>query len=518
MVSRKLPLLVSLAATALFGLVPSARAAGDGVEHMHFMVGPIKVTPGQNRYAFRPILANERPDVVGWITAFRPNLVRADGSVPPTNLVMFHHGVFINMSREDATFPGFPERFLGSGEEKTKVVFPPGFGYRYRVNDNWVLNHMIHNLTSQPMTLYVSYSIDFIPDGSPAAQGMRAVRPIWMDVRNGDGYPVFDVLRGSGGKDGKFTYPDDDPNAYPDGWQRNLWQVDRNGVLIGTAGHLHTGGLATDLYLRRTDARYEGRNFRKLATPAQRRRCRNRSPSVAGNRVHLFRSDARYWEPAGPVSWDVSMKATRPSWKVAVHKGDLLEVNTTYETRLGSWYESMGIMVVWMADGGGGKNPYKTKVDWPGRVTHGHLSENNVHGGGPSNLPDPRKLPGVLATGALSISGFTYEQGDLRLSTPNDRPPVIKEGKSLTFELSQQDSSQEIWHSLTSCTPPCNKSTGIAYPIPNGRFQFDSGQLGTHTPAVGRTTWETPKTLPPGTYTYFCRIHPSMRGSFRVVK
>jgi hypothetical protein len=96
------------------------------------------------------------------------------------------------------------------------------------------------------------------------------------------------------------------------------------------------------------------------------------------------------------------------------------------------------------------------------------------------------------------------------------RPPVVKQGQSLVFQLSAGDASQEIWHSLTSCAPPCNRSTGIAYPLPDGKFQFDSGQLGTRTPAVGRVTWETPRSLPAGTYTYFCRIHPFMRGAFRV--
>ena len=51
---------------------------------------------------------------------------------------------------------------------------------------------------------------------------------------------------------------------------------------------------------------------------------------------------------------------------------------------------------------------------------------------------------------------------------------------------------------------------------------FDSGQLGFNyagfnAPAVDRDTWTTPKNLPPGTYSYFCRVHPFMRGSFRVV-
>ena len=49
---------------------------------------------------------------------------------------------------------------------------------------------------------------------------------------------------------------------------------------------------------------------------------------------------------------------------------------------------------------------------------------------------------------------------------------------------------------------------------------FDSGQLGYgpqgFTAAANRADWETPADLKPGTYTYFCRIHPFMRGAFRV--
>ena len=52
----------------------------------------------------------------------------------------------------------------------------------------------------------------------------------------------------------------------------------------------------------------------------------------------------------------------------------------------------------------------------------------------------------------------------------------------------------------------------------NGKIVFDSGELGTGgVPASGSVTWSTPTNLPPGTYTYWCRIHPFMRGAFRVV-
>lgn len=507
---------VLLVAILMLSLVPGAEAAKlpAGTQRITYMVGPLKVTPGQNRIAYHPI--REKPQVDGWITRIKPNLVNADGSVPNTDQVMFHHGVWVNLSGGNAT-SGLPELFFAAGEEKTIFKLPKGYGYRYHAKDNWLLNHMIHNLTPRAMQLYVTYTIDFIPDTAPAAKSIQPVRPIWMDVENGRLYPVFDVYKGAGRK-GKFTYPDDAVNPYRGRRQRNKWTVDRDGVLVATAGHVHAGGLYTDMYLNRPGAIYAGPRCSARPTAAKRRSCRAKAPNVNGSRAHLFRSEAKYFEPAGPVSWDVSMTATPANWRVAVKKGDTLEINATYETKRAGWFESMGIMVVFMADGNAGKDPYRSKVDYKGKVTHGHLKENNVHGGKKTKLPDPRKLPaGPFSPGPLSIDGFSYQQGDLRRQGDAQRPPTVKQGQSLRFELGNGDARQEIWHSLSSCKAPCNRSTGIAYPIPDGKFFFDSGQLGTvRPPTVGRKFWDTPKALPKGTYTYFCRIHPFMRGAFRV--
>jgi plastocyanin len=50
---------------------------------------------------------------------------------------------------------------------------------------------------------------------------------------------------------------------------------------------------------------------------------------------------------------------------------------------------------------------------------------------------------------------------------------------------------------------------------------FDSGQLGYgptgYSAASNRADWFTPSGLKPGTYVYFCRVHPFMRGAFRVI-
>ena len=75
------------------------------------------------------------------------------------------------------------------------------------------------------------------------------------------------------------------------------------GVLVHTFGHLHPGGLHVDLDLLRD-----------------------------GKDAHLFESTAKYYEPAGAVSWDVSMTATRDNWAVAVQPGDVLKISATYDT------------------------------------------------------------------------------------------------------------------------------------------------------------------------------------------
>jgi plastocyanin len=182
----------------------------------------------------------------------------------------------------------------------------------------------------------------------------------------------------------------------------------------------------------------------------------------------------------------------------------------------------MGLQVVYMADADvAGKDPYRQKVNDRGVINHGQLEENSDHGGtGPVVGPDPRTLPsGLLATSPLSIGGYTYEAGDFRIPGAIGRPPVVEQGEQITFQLSSSDEANRIWHSLTSCKSPCNKSTGISYPIPDGEFQFDSGQLGSGgAPTVNRTTWSTPPNMPVGTHTFFCRIHPLMRGAVRVIK
>ena len=455
------------------------RTGKDGVRHLRFRWGPVRIAPGQNTI----VISDEslKPPGPGWITSFAPNLTYVNGKVPPVDIIHLHHAVWLVNGRLS----------WAAGEEKTRVRVPKGFGWRYQPGDRWALNHMIHNLTPNRTRVFITWKMDFVPSGARAARRMHEVQTQWLDVEGGKAYPVFDALQGSG-PNGRFTFPDDSPNPYPDGIARNRWVVDHDGTLVGTAGHLHPGGLWTDLKLTRD-----------------------------GRTVELFRSRAHYFEPAGPVSWDVSMTATPRNWRVAVRKGDVLSVSGTYDTSTTSWYESMAIMPVAMTTTPvGGANPFVTNVNVPGVLTHGHLPENNNHGGRPRPgiLHDPRREPDGPRTSRVDISSFLYGQGDLSAPGRLGRPPVVSPGRPLTFV--NDDASRNIFHTITSCRLPCTATTGIAYPLANGPAVFDSGELGFgpvgFTAAANKMQWSTPAGLTPGTDAFFCRVHPFMRGSFRV--
>src|SRR5258707_865303 len=64
---------------------------------------------------------------------------------------------------------GLAELFFASGEEKTSMMLPAGYGYDYKASDNWVINYMLHNLLSTPDKVWIVYDLDFIPKSSPAA-------------------------------------------------------------------------------------------------------------------------------------------------------------------------------------------------------------------------------------------------------------------------------------------------------------------------------------------------------------
>ncbi len=127
-------------------------------------------------------------------------------------------------------------------------------------------------------------------------------------------------------------------------------------------------------------------------------------------------------------------------------------------------------------------------------------------------------LSGRPALSSIAITDFLSARGDLNRF--GKVIPTVRRGKRLTFV--NKDAAAAIYHTITSCRVPCNRDAGVAYPLADGRVDFDSGELGYGQPgftaAENTDRWKTPANLPVGTYTYFCRVHPFMRGGFRVVR
>ena len=170
-------LILSLLALAGLALAPAAHARSttvrtsqgtitttrlaNGVRHMKFRWGPVRIAPGQNTISIAD--DNLLPPGPGWITSFKPNLTYVDGTVPRVDVIHLHHAVWLVAGHGDV------RPTWAAGEEKTAVREPKGFGWRYRKNDKWLLNHMIHNLTAVATRVYITWEMDFIPLGAKAA-------------------------------------------------------------------------------------------------------------------------------------------------------------------------------------------------------------------------------------------------------------------------------------------------------------------------------------------------------------
>jgi hypothetical protein len=146
---------------------------------------------------------------------------------------------------------------------------------------------------------------------------------------------------------------------------------------------------------------------------------------------------------------------------------------------------------------------------------HADLFCGEAFGAGPCERDEPDRGPGHQ-TSTVTIANFLYVPGDRSLSGREGAPARLRKGSSLTFVNADQQAG--IRHSVTTCKWPCNGRYVANYPFPDGTW--DSGTLGYDAIDGGTPNplASTPANLPVGKYSYFCRIHPWMRGAFEVVE
>ncbi|NJP31812.1 hypothetical protein [Micromonospora thermarum] len=227
---------VAVAGTAVAG-IPVASAADGGepqaamTETRTIRYGPwtIPAATGHthdemggtgNRLAFNI----EKPCTDCMVTAIKPNLVYEDGRNANINTgPMLHHAVIGQLGEPDLVcrLGGLgPKRLFSSGNERTPVTLPAGYGLRIDSGDRWSMVYDLMNHAHQERTVYISIEYTYVT--GPAARRLTPVTPMWLDVVSCLN-PTFDVPAG------EVT-------------RTKRWKSTVSGEIVYLKGHLHHGG------------------------------------------------------------------------------------------------------------------------------------------------------------------------------------------------------------------------------------------------------------------------------------
>jgi plastocyanin len=597
-------------------------AAYESCSRLKVVIGPILMKPGQNDVLIQPVTF-EKPLYDGYIVRFKPDMVGPTGESPRVKDAHLHHGTWLNAGRSYGSGP-----WIATGEEKTTVVWPSGFGLKVLSDDTWLFLHMIHNATAETSPVWVTYDIDYVPadaaeadsDGDGVADILNT-KSIWLDVGDCSWHdecvkdtlnPIFNVQRGFNAAwdadkhalDNACIFPRENcanintlaetsaQQGVPVGEIYDEFRVREDGTLVLMGGHLHNGGLRDDVYLVRDlngDGVYGG------STQREEERLIHKSDAYYFD--HSIDWDSEWnaesvWDPkaskigAPPVSWDFVMTGVTADydWKVNVREGDRIRLEGIYDSTIASWYEQMGIVMTWMVpatDIGGqflGVDPFDPSVEIHegynadvvqpgtipgyqlpgtehgacsntatrlcvrGQMTHARIPTSGDHWGCANCAPIARNAVDGQVMSDIAIGGFGYGAADIGVIGAAGIP-IVPLGETVTFW--NADTADYMWHTITRCANPCTGTTSASYPLADGSYDdlldpdtgvdaqgrsvdqilaqegpdpmdFDSGQIGYGTGANNKLEWEFTPTRE-GTYTFYCRIHPPMRGAIRVV-
>lgn len=234
-------LLAPLAVTTAAAEAPidGAGAVAEVTETLR--VGPLHLDADGNPGSF--LAASDlvpRPEGDFVLKGFRADLVYEDGTPVARDDVHLHHIAIAEINVEDPACPGrhapglpdLPVRvILASGAERTPIRLNDPFGYSEPAVQ-WGANYHLVNVSDTAQDIFIEYEIDLLP-GLDHPDLVEAT-PYFMDVAGDCGTAEFDVP-GDGGPGSTFTKSADFPMP--------SW-----GTILGTGGHLHSGGIATELH------------------------------------------------------------------------------------------------------------------------------------------------------------------------------------------------------------------------------------------------------------------------------
>ena len=168
----------------------------------------------------------------------------------------------------------------------------------------------------------------------------------------------------------------------------------------------------------------------------------------------------------------------RPTGASASSAATCSTVTATYDSKRASWYESMGIMPVAFNPGGTGPDPF---VDERRRARAcsptGTCTRTATTAASFSGLADPRQAARRRRRRRAARSRSTTScTAAATCCAPASAGARRRSAAGGTLKFVNRDASRGILHSITSCRAPCNRTTGIAYPLANGHGPVRLGQ------------------------------------------
>ena len=519
-----------------------------GVEKdMRFFFGPFVIPPGQdiNRVTL------DIPVHSGFIVAVAPNLVdAATGHTPSNQQMHIHHAHWFRVSDDpsDEYYTANLAWIFGTGEERTqgslneRSAAEPG-GPRYGL---WIpegqpqaLIYMLHNKDAVTRTVYVTLDVRFVYGTAEAIEAAEDCPLLQEDevCSAGDRFhalrgrlwgSTFDVPRQATG-DGEYVHPVDIPVSHASRQTNDdlgrYFVAPYDGTAIASAGHLHPNGVMVVV----ANLGPEGSG------------CDADLDSDGYPGVSLYYSRKMHEEPGEPLeSEEYQMGATQMGWRAPIREGDRIAQFGVYKNDEFASYEAMSYVGIYVdreqppapyGDGGctaeslaaytvdgSTLDPRETVLNHQWKQGHSHPFCG--FGEYPAcDRPVPPLQPG-METDTIHIADFLYLPGDQSLSGQLGAPARVAQGTPLTFI--NDDVGIVVRHTVTSCAWPCNGPYTANYPQPDG--DYDSGKLGNLDYIDGGITGDDTSPvytldtseMDPGLYSYYCRIHPWMRGWMEV--
>ncbi|TMB70526.1 MAG: hypothetical protein E6J43_01810 [Chloroflexi bacterium] len=198
-------------------------------------VAPSSYTvPGGNQALENTETVFSLPCTNCWITRLEPELIyQGDASHPDgtvanynnnstTDGVWLHHFVIVDGCN-------LTNRIIASGNERTILQDPPGYGYFIGPGCSWILNYHIHNSGSNARHVAIRLNVTYQTTALPSAV------PVWLDV--------------SSNVNSEYTIPTlySDKHTGDSGMHAD-YTMSLQGKIIGMGGHVHDYGISVSAF------------------------------------------------------------------------------------------------------------------------------------------------------------------------------------------------------------------------------------------------------------------------------